>query len=121
MSDWHFVIADPFGDASGELTSAKTRTITWQLDAAAVASFSMSGGHPQTKLITETETDLIVFEGSTARFRGRLGSSTDALSSAGHQCQFSAVDYRGFLDRRIIWPGSTIAFSATDQIGRAHV
>lgn len=120
MANWHFVCASPDGEQSGELTAAKGKTVTWQLDAPATAAFTLNGTHPQALLITETETDLIVFSADAAgpplaRFRGRFGSSSDSISPASFITQFNAVDYRGFLDRRILWPGSTETFTAEDQ------
>lgn len=113
---WHFVLVNTDGSAIGELTAAKSRKVIWPLSDAASASFTIDGQHPQALLISELETDLIVYDDAgTKRFRGRLGTSGDQVAASGHQASFSAVDYRGFMGRRILWPGSTTTFTAVDQ------
>lgn len=116
MSSWRFLLVEPDGTQIGELTAATSKQVTWLLDGASFASFNIDGYHPQAALISELETDLIVYDSEgIARFRGRLGSSTDDLSPSGFTSTFSAVDYRGMLGRRIIWNGSTTTFSAREQ------
>lgn len=113
---WRFVLCDTSGNQIAGLTAATSRKVVWALDDACTASFTLPGTHAQAQQIEETETDLLVYdEGGEPRFRGRLGSSTDDVSSTGHVCNFSAVDYRGFLQRRIIWPGSTTVFTSEEQ------
>jgi hypothetical protein len=121
VGDWRFVLVNSNdGSNIAGLTAAKTRKVIWYLDAACTASFVLPGTHPQALPILETQTDLKVFDDTGAlRFRGRLGSSTDDVSDAGHVCNFSAVDYRGFLDRRTFWPTSTLTFSGVEQVSIA--
>lgn len=111
---WHFVLCQTDGTPLGELTAAKSKSVTWPLDDAASASFTMDGQHPQASLISELATDLIVYdEQGVKRFRGRMGTSGDTIAAAGHQSTFSAVDYRGLLARRIII--SALPYGLTDQ------
>lgn len=75
----------------------------------------MNGLDPQAAEIAELSTDLVVWRDSTRYFRGRLGPSGDDLDGTKHTASFTANDYRGMLARRIIWPGSTVAFSQVEQ------
>ena len=116
MSDWRFVLATTAGDHIAELSGATARTITWNLDSPATASFNIPGTMSVASQIVESATDLLVYSPSSAlKFRGRMGSSDDSVSAAGHTCSLAAVDYRGFLGRRIIWPGSTATFTTVEQ------
>jgi hypothetical protein len=113
---WHFVLVETDGTPIGELTAAKAKKVIWPLDAAATASFTIDGLHPQALLPQELSTDLIVYDDAgVLRFRGRLGSSGDQVDTTGHLSTFSAVDYRGFMGRRILWPGNTATFTTVDQ------
>lgn len=113
---WRFVLASTAGDLIAELEGATARTITWNLDDVCSATFTIPGTLPVSSQIEETGTDLMVYSPSNAlKFRGRMGSSGDSVSTTGHVCTFAAVDYRGFLGRRIIWPGSTTTFTTIEQ------
>lgn len=118
-SRWQFVLTGTNGADTAELTHATNRKITWMLDGAATATFDISGRDPQAAEVAELASDLVVYHGGVKRFRGRLGSSSDTLDGTAHAASFSAVDYRGMLARRIIWPGKTIAFSQVEQTGIA--
>lgn len=118
MADWRFGLVNSDDDSAiGALGAATSKKVTWVLDDSASASFNMDGTHPQAALIEEITTDLVVYDpGGVKRFRGRMGASTDDVSTAGHACTFSAVDYRGFLNSaRILWPGNTDLFTSVDQ------
>jgi hypothetical protein len=116
MGDWRFVLTDTSGNNVADLVGAAGRKVTWNLDNAATASFTIPGTVPVASLIYETANDLVVYSPSGGKkFRGRLGASGDDVSSGGHTSNFSAVDYRGFLARRFIWPGSTTAWTAIEQ------
>jgi len=93
MGQWEFELLDTVGDALGSLSVAKSRKVTWYLDDAAKASFTIDGLHPQAELISETATDLRVYDPDhTVRFRGRMGSSNDDVSAAGHISNLTAVE-----------------------------
>ncbi|MGH9204643.1 MAG: hypothetical protein ACRD2A_25725, partial [Vicinamibacterales bacterium] len=115
MTNWHFVIAQADSTHIAELTTARSRKVTWDLDAPATASFTLDGRDANATSITELATDLLVYADNVALFRGRIGASEDDLSADSHRVNFSAIDYRGLLHRRIIWPGSTLSYTTTDQ------
>jgi hypothetical protein len=115
---YQFVLVRPAtagGAGVAELTEARTRRLDFALDDNSSAGWTLPGRHPQTALIDELETDLVVARDGVALFRGRINASDDTISANVHTCTFSAVDYRGLLDRRIVWPGSTAAFNQIDQ------
>jgi len=115
---YQFVLTQPAsagGSAVAELTEARSRRIDFALDDDAKAGWTLPGRHPQTALIDELETDLVVARDGVALFRGRINASDDTLSPNVHTCTFSAVDYRGVLNRRVVWPGSMTSFAAVDQ------
>lgn len=123
MAHWQFIVTrtpTAGGAAVAELTAARTRRLSWGLDEPAKVSWTIPGRHPQTALIEEMETDLVVARDGVALFRGRINTSDDTLSENVHTCTFAATDYRGVLDRRIIWPGSTIQFTQVDQAAIAQ-
>ena len=120
---YQWLVARPDGANVAELTEARTRRLELSLDASGQATWTMPGRHPQTRLVAELSTDLAVARNRELIFRGRIGGSDDTLSPTVHTSTFAAVDYRGMLDRRIIWPGNRTVFNNTEQaaIARALV
>lgn len=115
---YQFIVLQPFAVgnlAIAELTAARSRRLDFALDESAKASWAMPGRHPQTRLVDELETDILVSRDGVALFRGRTNASEDTLSANVHTTTFAATDYRGMLYRRIAWPGSTVTFAAVDQ------
>lgn len=112
---YQFIVVRPAGAGVAELTEAHGRKIEFALDDAATAGFTIPGRHPQAALIDELEVDLLVARNGSAIFLGRVNASDDSIDADAHETTISAVDYRGMLDRRIVWPGSRKAFTATDQ------
>jgi hypothetical protein len=119
---YQFVLTRPpsaGGSSVAELTAARSRRLDFALDDDAKVGWSMPGRHPQTALIDEIENDIVVARDGVALFRGRINGSDDTISANVHTSTFAAVDYRGLLARRILWPGSATTFAATDQAGIA--
>jgi len=120
VKKWKLVLCNTDGTQIGSLTAATSRKLTWVLDDAASASFTIPGTHKQAQGIVEASTDLVAYDrNGQKRFRGRIGPSGDDISSAGHVSTFSATDYRGLVGRRIIWPGSTLVFTTEEQVSIA--
>jgi microcystin-dependent protein len=114
-ADLRFVLAQPTGENLGELNAATARKIDFALDGAATATFGLPGDHPTAQLIAELAVDLLVVRDDVALFRGRIGTSSDTLTADAHTCTFSAVDYRGLLDRRQLWSDSVLSYRQVDQ------
>jgi hypothetical protein len=115
---YQFVLVRPAtagGASVAELTEARTRRLDFALDDDSTAGWTLPGRHPQTAMIDELETDLVVARDGVALFRGRISASGDTLSPNVHTCTFNAVDYRGLLARRVVWPGSQTSFDQVDQ------
>lgn len=114
---WSFVLDDNAGGIA-ELVNATSRKLTTRLLAPGEASFKIDGAAFETALIDELITDLIVSRDGTPLFRGRIISSTDNIDANQHTVDVTAVDYRGLLQHRTLWPTSTAVatgYSAVDQ------
>jgi microcystin-dependent protein len=114
-ADLHLIALDASGNTLGELTSAVSRRIQFALDGPATCSFTVPGRHPEATLLTEAASDIVVRRAGQNLFRGRLSESNDTLSADVHTVAFAAVDYRGLLDRRILWSDSPLSFRGVDQ------
>lgn len=117
MTTWQVVLADPTATIGnlGELIAARSRKLSWRLDDAASMTFALDGRDRLGASIAELATDVIVYADGAPLFRGRIGASDDTVSTNSHDATFSAIDYRGLLHRRILWPGATLVYSQVDQ------
>lgn len=100
---WTFVLggAPPSGVEERELTAARGRTITWRLDGACTAQFTIDGRHDEAAQVVALATDLHIYDPQgVKRFRGRIGPETDDIGPNTHTSQFTAIDYRGMLAHR---------------------
>ncbi len=117
MAGWSWAVggAAPAGVPERELTAAVGRTVTWRVDAAATAQFSIDGRHDEAAAFVERESDLWIWRDGVLLFRGRIVPPVqDDIDEDGHRCEVVAVDYRGMLAHRIIG-GAGRTFSAVDQ------
>lgn len=115
QQQWAFVAMDSAGNELGELTAAQSRSLTARVDGPWSASVSMSGRNPQAALLTELDTDLVVYLNGAKLFRGRVGPTQDDVGEDAHTVTFTALDYRAILDRRLLYEGDTLAFVGVDQ------
>lgn len=115
MARWSFVVADTSGSHLSDLIHAHSRSLTWSLSGPATCSWSTSGDDPGALATVETATDLMAYRDDALMFRGRVGSSQDELDGTKHTITWSAADYQGLLDRRLIWEYATTSWTATDQ------
>jgi hypothetical protein len=113
--EWGWYLLQSSGAPIGSLTSATARKLSFYLDGAATASFTMPSDHPETAAIVELGTDVLVTRNGRPFFRGRIGGSADTLNASSDTVNFTAVDYRGMLDHRILWSTSTLDFVQADQ------
>ena len=116
MSEWAWVIggAPPSGVETRQLVTARSRSVTWRVDAPATAQFVVDGRHEEASEFLDLATDLHVYRDGTKLFRGRVVSEQDSVNENVHASQFSAVDYRGMLNYRVIGEAGR-TFAATDQ------
>jgi hypothetical protein len=113
---WQFVLAYPHGgDPYLDLQSCTGRTINMKLDEASQASFTMNGHSPEVLQIRDLATDLIVLRDGMKIFRGRIAPTQDTLDATSHKCTFTAIDYRGLLDRRYIMEGDRTIYTEWEQ------
>lgn len=116
MSRWAFVVGDGGMEQFELKRGVSGRRVTWRLDAAADAGFTMRGTSPHAGAITEMVTDLHVYLDGTKVYRGRVGPTSDQLSSQGHAFTVSTADYRAWLERQKLDAGDQVAWVATDQM-----
>jgi hypothetical protein len=117
MAEWSWAVggAAPGGVPERELTAAFGRTVTWRVDAASTAQFSIDGRHDEAAAFVERESDLWIWRDGVLLFRGRIVPPVqDDIDEDGHLCQVVAVDYRGMLAHRIVGADGR-TFSAVDQ------
>jgi len=113
---WQLLLAGTAaGTVKGDLTTARSRKLTFSLAGPSQVSFDLPGDHVDAKNMAELTTDLFVTCNGKWMFKGRVGASTDTLTAGNHTTSFTAVDYKGMLDRRVIWPTSTLGFTTLEQ------
>jgi hypothetical protein len=115
MGTWAWVIAATDGTHLGDLIGAKSRTLSFPINAPATAKWTSRGDDPGALLTIELATDLMAYRNSQLMFRGRVGATGDDIDANTHKVDWSAVSYRGMLARREIWPTSTKTFTGVDQ------
>ena len=129
LPDWEWQLLNSDGTYLGPLGSATSRSVSWPLDGPATAQFTMvakAAPHPtgpplDVLLVKELATDLLVSRTNPVTsivktvFRGRITASTESHDGTGDTVAFTATDYRGMLDHRLIWPGTEVDFTAVPQ------
>lgn len=100
MADYKF-LAVRNGTVLGEI-AALDRTVNLRLRDRSDVTFRVNGEHPTALFVREFDTDIVVFRGSEAVFRGTVGSVVDSADGTGYYLRVSAADYRSRLDRRIL-------------------
>lgn len=114
MAVWRWAVGTLADGPQRELSTAYGRRITLRVDAACDAQFSLNGDGGEIAAIARLATDLWVWRDGTLLFRGRIGGHQANLDATRHSVQFSAIDYRGMLSRRIVGALGA-AYTATDQ------
>jgi len=115
--DWAWVAQTVQGQALGDLTFARGRSVSFDLRGPCTAKFQIDGRAEQARDLEELQCDLVLWRGSERMLRARLGSPDDDLDADRHTTNFSAVDYRGVLGARIDEGGRTYAGWQQDNIG----
>lgn len=110
MADYTWQITGP---EDRELAGAYGRRIDFAVDAPAAARFQLDGYGEEAAAIEEFGTDLVVYRNGTKIFRGRITTEQDSIGTSNHVSSFSAVDYRGLLDYRLVEPALT--WTGVDQ------
>jgi hypothetical protein len=111
---WDLVLTTAQGVPVTDLAAAG-RKATFHLYDPSTVSWSMRGRDPAAQQVHELSTDVVVYRNGSPLMRGRVGASSDDLSGDDEQAQFSAVDYRGLLSRRILWETASVTYTGVDQ------
>jgi hypothetical protein len=121
MAHYNVVLADQGGNTLWSITEYETIQLEFPLrDYSRIPSVPLDGlGGPQVEDAQELIHDLIVYRDGEKLFRGRINYSQDSIGPERHTTQFSAVDYRGMLHRRILWEprlyGAPVPEASVDQ------
>lgn len=117
MANWSYIAlpcAPNVSSGQREITEAHARHVTWRVDDAATATFTIDGRSNELTGIVPLASDLIIRRNGVKMFRGRIAPAGDDVDETVHQTQLGAWDYRKMLDTRMI--GTTgRSFSNTDQ------
>lgn len=105
VGDWH----DSFG--STELLMAGARSLSLHLKDPSEARFTTWGYADEASNVDELITDLWVAREGEYLYRGRIVTVEDALEADSYALNATAIDYRGVLDRRLLYSD----FSLTSQ------
>ena len=96
------------------LTHARNRKLVVRLREPSTASFAVDGRSEQAAGIVELASDLVLWRDGQMLFRGRVGATSDDVGPSAHEMQVHAVDYRGLLDRRIVYDDDLRSFHQVD-------
>lgn len=96
---------------------ARSINLDFPLDNPVTGTVTINGRDPvAAQYVEELTHDLVFFRNGVKMMRGRIcGEPTHELDANGHTMTVPVVDYRGLLDRRIIWPTSTLAYTNVEQ------
>lgn len=115
MARHRWAIGPSSGSApTRELTQASGRRVTARTDAAWDAQFSIDGRSDELSGMGRLSYDLWCYLDTAQFFRGRIVVDQGVIGRNGHKVQFSATDYRGLLNRRIVGAAGA-SYTATDQ------
>lgn len=98
-----------------QLTQATSRRVIVRLTAAGESSFTVEGHAAEAAQIQDLITDCWVFFNGQPIYRGRVGTNSDTHDGNAHTVQVSTADYRGILQRRLLFEGDTLSYSSVDQ------
>lgn len=105
MAEWSFSVNTSGGR---ELTTAKSRRLTWRRKGTAEASFVIPGRLGEADFIEELVSDLTVRRDRSPLFRGRVGATSDLISDKSHDVAVSSADYGALLNRRLVYDADSL-------------
>lgn len=104
---WRWALGRWNGLPDAELTAASDRKITFSLLEPSKASFSMNGDSDEALYVADLNSDLWVYRGNEAIYRGRVTGTGDDIGETRYNLSVDTVDYRGLLDQRILYADQT--------------
>jgi hypothetical protein len=94
----------------------KSFSLDFPIDGPCTATASLDGLAPIAEWVQPLTHDLLFIRDEVPMFRGRIaGEPSDEITEAGHTMAVPVVDYRGLLERRTVWPGSSTTYAGVDQ------
>ena len=115
---WQWAVG-PWRDRnpSVELLTAGARSLSLHLRDPHEARFTTWGYAAETAVVDELLTDLWIRRNGTVLYRGRITTADDDLGTDYYSVACSSIDYRGLLDRRMLF--SNFTFTGTEQADAA--
>lgn len=112
---YNIVVTDEDRSQIQSLTEFEHFSIEFKLnDSVVLRELSIDGrAGEQVNIITELASDIIIYRENQKLYRGRITYSQDDLGPDRHTTSISSVDYRGLLDRRILYDNQN--YVSTDQ------
>jgi hypothetical protein len=112
---YNLVLADKNGTPLHSFTRVENTHMEFHLNKPCVVPNITIDGRAGVEVdsINEIATDYLVYRNEEFLFRGRIHYGQDNLGQKKHTVNFSAIDYRGLLDRRIIW--NDLTYTNIDQ------
>lgn len=111
---YSFVLAQPDGTEIGEITTARSRSVTLERGKADRAKVTLNARSPMGREVGEgRDRDLIVYRDGTRLFRGRIGAPNDSMGAKEHTVTVDAVGYRDLLRDRHL--EASKSYSAVEQ------
>lgn len=104
---WQVVVGQNNIGPQYELSLAKQRQLTFQVDDSSGFSFNLNGADPATQYIQELVTDAWVYRNGILINRYRIGSSQDVVDGEAdtYDITFNCFDYKEWLARQLLYPG----------------
>ncbi|MEU0469924.1 hypothetical protein ABZ215_38505 [Amycolatopsis sp. NPDC006131] len=113
---WVWNVGDWRGLPDRQLRQATGRQLKLSLLEPSGASFSINGDSTEALYITDLVTDLRVLRNGVPLYRGRVTATGDDIDETGYSLKVDTVDYRGLLDRRLLFTDKTYTNTAQETI-----
>lgn len=113
---WVWEVGDWRGTPDTELRRATAKQLTISLLEPSTATFRLNGDSTEAGHIADLVTDLQVWRNGVPLYRGRVTSTGDELDVTAYELSVSTTDYRGLLDRRLLYVDKTYTSAAQEVI-----
>jgi hypothetical protein len=92
------------------IANATGRQFNFLVDDASKFQFILDGHDTVFQYITELVTDVWVYRYGQLFWRGRVGTTSDAIDEQSHKTTINCFDYREWLGRQILGPGAPLSW-----------
>jgi hypothetical protein len=113
---WVWAVGDWRAAPDIELRDATQRQLTISLLEPSTASFTINGDTGAAGYIADLVSDLLILRNGVPLYKGRVVSTGDEISETTYDLSVGTTDYRGLLDRRILYTDKTYTSTAQEDI-----